>query len=116
MTDHTHLELLTDVGDVSVIVHHLNKGKVVSLPALVVVVVVGGGDLDSPRTKRHLNHLIGNYGELTVTEWVETFLPNQVLGGGERAGGRETGRVTRREREADRHTERREEGRKRESY
>ena len=88
VTDHTHLELLTDIGDVSIVVHHLNEGKAVSLPALVVVVVVGGGDLDGSRTKRHVHHLVGNYGELTVTEWVQTILPNQVLQEGE-GGGRE---------------------------
>ena len=83
VTDHTHLELLTDVGDVSIIVHHLNEGKVVPRPTLVVVVVVGGGDLHGSRTKRHVHHLVGNYGELAVTEWVQTILPNQMLQGGE---------------------------------
>jgi hypothetical protein len=76
VTDHTHLELLTDIGEVSIIVHHLDEGQVMSFPTLVVIVVVSGGDLDSSRTKRHLHHVIGNNGELTVTEWVETFLPN----------------------------------------
>ena len=51
VTDHTHLELLTDIGDVSIVVHHLNEGKAVSLPALIVVVVVGRGDLHGSRTK-----------------------------------------------------------------
>ena len=75
-TDHTHLELLTDVGDVSIIVHHLNEGQVVSLPAVVVVVIMGRGDLDGSRTKRHLHHLVSNYRELAVTEWMKTVLPN----------------------------------------
>ena len=114
MTDHTHLELLTDIGDVSIVVHHLNEGKVVSLPALVVVVVVGRGDLHGSRTKRHVHHLVGNYGEFTVTEWVQTILPNQMLQEGEgrererereREGGRRRDRERERER-ADRHKER----------
>ena len=76
MTDHTHLELLTDIGDVAIIVHHLDEGQVVSLPALVIIMIVSGGDLDGSRTKRHVHHLIGNNGELAIAEWVETVLPH----------------------------------------
>ena len=102
MTDHTHLELLTDVGDVAIVVHHFDEGQVVSLPAVVVVVVVSGRDLDGSCAKRHLHHLISNYGELAVTEGMETVFSNQMLqmseGERERERGRERERETERER------------------
>ena len=57
-----HLELFTDVCNVSIIVHHLDEGQVVSLPTVIVIVVVGGGDLDSSCSKRHVHHLISHDG------------------------------------------------------
>ena len=43
-----HLELFTDVRNVSVIVHHLDEGQVVSLPTVIVIVVMGGMILTAP--------------------------------------------------------------------
>lgn len=80
MTGHTHLELLADVGDVSIVIHHLNEWKVVPLPTVIVVVVVSRGDLHSSRSKHHVYHLISHDGQFTITEWVETVLPYEVLG------------------------------------
>ena len=81
MTDHTHLKLLTDVGNVSVVVHHLNKWQIVPLSTVVVVVVVGGGDLHGSSTKGHVHHLISDDGELTRAEWMKTLLSYEMLDG-----------------------------------
>ena len=89
MTDHTHLELLTDVSDVSIIVHHLNKGQVVPLTTLVVIMVVSRGDLDGSSAKRHIHHIISNNRKLSVAEWMEAVFPNQVLLGWGGGGGGE---------------------------
>ena len=78
--DHTHLEPGADVGDVTIIVHHLDEPETVSLPAFVIVVVVGGGDFDRARTKVHVYEVVGYNRQSTLAERMDTELSHHVLG------------------------------------
>ena len=56
----SYFEILSYISYISFVSHHFNKRQIVPLPTLVVVMVVGGSDLHRPRTKRHVDHLVGN--------------------------------------------------------
>ena len=77
--DHTHLELRADVGDVTIVIHHLDELEVVPLSTFVVVVVVGGGDFDRARTKVHVYEVVGHNRQSTLAERMDTQLPHHVL-------------------------------------
>ncbi len=77
-----HLELVAHC-DVPPIIQHLHKWQGVPLPALVIVAIVGWGDLDRSRPKAHVHHLIRNNHQLTIAERVLALLANQILEKGE---------------------------------
>ena len=79
---HTHtasnLELVAH-SDVPLVVNHLHEGQGVPLAALVIVVVMGRGDLHRPRTKCNINHLVSDDHKLPVTERMLALLANEIL-------------------------------------
>ena len=55
------------------------EGEVVAVADLVVVGVVGGGDLDGTGAEVHLDHLVRDDGDLAVSEGMMDFTAVELL-------------------------------------
>ena len=71
--------LARDLVERRVQVHDVNHRQIPPLADLIVVVVVGGGDLERPRSKVHLHIVIRNDGYPLVGHRHEGLLAHQVL-------------------------------------
>ena len=74
----THLELSSVLVDETLVGEDVDEGELVPDADLVVVGVVGGGDLDGARAEVHLDHLVPDDRQALAAEGVDDALALEV--------------------------------------